>query len=1568
MYLRPTTMRGIPLVSLTSSPLTRGFYITRSENDLPSSTLAEDSTSPYTTIDSSIERQTETALIPDLISTTDETVTVTRNDQNEIELDTFNDNVNDIIKSKGVDNREEKSEERSENSDSTENPSTYTESDTISVGRSASKRGKLLRNFDYNTTPLSNVSPTSSTKRRIALALSRYNEASIPLWTGKRIVARKQNRTTVSLIEEAGRRIDESASPRITTSILKNASVTSEIPSTLTSAIPTIPLIVSESTTSPELLDVYGDLAYSTDGSTTEDSKDRTNAEAAITLTNSVITTTPSISKIASMTNDSTATIISTISDDSTSVTAMPSTANESIITTTSSSTVAVAKAPVVASDQATITTESATKSAGIEFPGFMTANYSAAAVPTHAIANDSVITPATTSIGVEITSPIANYSTDFANIIIPATISVEVKVTSAITNYSVTAIPTNTNAIVTDSAVTTAPVITISAGIEATSTTADSVVAIPSSPATSTREIAVDPTIITTSATTSTEVETISTITNHPAFIVPATTMIPATDISSSTIISSTNATVPATTSNLADADTVTVTNMLITTTIPTTVAIPTISDSNVITSTDVNVASTFAITDASTTTSRPRTSFAISSNDFVTSVDTTSTSSAVPTTLTIESTTTHFNPNVFNISNNSEVSAVTATAASIQTTEIPTTFETSPIFTSTAISRSLPSTNSAMLSTTAFSDRMSENSSMITQTPSTLFSIVTPVTNIATVEKSTAIYDESIATNAIIQTTGIYEPSSVQTTSEESTTPRVKIVSEEGASRTIQRRKDQTSKLDDRFDQKSSRRRVVNRTNNWIGRPVGQQTVNQRPLHRVTLYRGRPRRPPGYTSRVIEENRRRRITQKRARVNFEPISSTVKPDENIVVAQNITEDHVAYNRARNVRRRMRIVSKKVRERVEEEETTTLQATTLPFQSSTAANNETETLHRENGNNEKKRKVVLRRIKSQSQENLATNETSADSDSVNKNLSSNFQSDLRMSKNLFKQENKRERMRVVLKSIRPKSEEKNPIEEARANPDFIDKNFQGNFSRNFHANKNFSDGSTGRRMRVLLKSVRPKSKENNSTVEETSTDIIDENLQNNLSNNLSTSQNLADEKKTRRRMRIVLKKVRPKFEEEEAKTEEASADSNSTDESLRGAFSNILRRGKNFLVDHKTRRRMRVLLKSIKPKSEKRNSTVEETSADSDSTDKDLRGSFSSNFHTNVNLFDEEETRRSMKSTSEEKDSIAEETNAHSDFADKDFSSNLHVDDNLPDREKMMTQFKHGKKETTIEQLEDPEELQTTETLVLVEEDTDQPSLEVNSLKNGGFIGRTTGHSNRHRKPTQSTTGVPLINTFPSTVAIYRRGRPIETTFSSRVDLIDAYENTESTVVQHDQKADVSDQSIRAQEFAVTLADPPLSSSDTGRTPLRDDAARRKISTTVAPRTDPTIGRTISRYDADFRNRQRSRTKSARPTVNATTRPRRPPVLDYDYYEDETPIVIGKPFLNSKLFLTSKGTIRCLDQGNFPHPYSCKKFITCARMVSGQVIGTEYTCPDKLTFDPVGGICNWSAGLGCKD
>ncbi|XP_031628807.1 uncharacterized protein LOC116344420 [Contarinia nasturtii] len=90
-------------------------------------------------------------------------------------------------------------------------------------------------------------------------------------------------------------------------------------------------------------------------------------------------------------------------------------------------------------------------------------------------------------------------------------------------------------------------------------------------------------------------------------------------------------------------------------------------------------------------------------------------------------------------------------------------------------------------------------------------------------------------------------------------------------------------------------------------------------------------------------------------------------------------------------------------------------------------------------------------------------------------------------------------------------------------------------------------------------------------------------------------------------------------------------------------------------------------------------------------------------------------------------------------------------------------------------------------------------------------------------------------------------------------------------------------------------------------------------------------------------------------------------PVNEYDYYDDGDSI-IGKSTSKVKVILHDAGIIECLDQGNFPHPLSCRKFISCAKMEIGGVVGWEYTCPKGLSYDPVGGICNWAAGLGCKE
>ncbi|GAB0097299.1 uncharacterized protein DMENIID0001_129320 [Sergentomyia squamirostris] len=114
-------------------------------------------------------------------------------------------------------------------------------------------------------------------------------------------------------------------------------------------------------------------------------------------------------------------------------------------------------------------------------------------------------------------------------------------------------------------------------------------------------------------------------------------------------------------------------------------------------------------------------------------------------------------------------------------------------------------------------------------------------------------------------------------------------------------------------------------------------------------------------------------------------------------------------------------------------------------------------------------------------------------------------------------------------------------------------------------------------------------------------------------------------------------------------------------------------------------------------------------------------------------------------------------------------------------------------------------------------------------------------------------------------------------------------------------------------------------------------------------------------------RRSQRLQSSSPRSDQEFISRTYRP-AIDYDYYDDEDDRIIGKSNSQVKVILHGHGIIECLDQGNFPHPLSCRKFISCAKMENGGVVGWEYTCPKGLSYDPVGGICNWAAGLGCKE
>ncbi|XP_075977467.1 chitinase 6 isoform X3 [Anticarsia gemmatalis] len=133
-----------------------------------------------------------------------------------------------------------------------------------------------------------------------------------------------------------------------------------------------------------------------------------------------------------------------------------------------------------------------------------------------------------------------------------------------------------------------------------------------------------------------------------------------------------------------------------------------------------------------------------------------------------------------------------------------------------------------------------------------------------------------------------------------------------------------------------------------------------------------------------------------------------------------------------------------------------------------------------------------------------------------------------------------------------------------------------------------------------------------------------------------------------------------------------------------------------------------------------------------------------------------------------------------------------------------------------------------------------------------------------------------------------------------------------------------------------------------------------RKISTTLRPTTAaPTTTTTV-----------KSRRVPVKPFEKVAKEPKKVyrPIASYDYYDDSEEKVAVKYVEGTKVVMHENGNIECLDIGNFPHPTSCKKFISCARIENGSLLGWEYICPKGLSFDPVGGICNWSAGLGCNE
>ncbi|RVE54382.1 hypothetical protein evm_000867 [Chilo suppressalis] len=154
----------------------------------------------------------------------------------------------------------------------------------------------------------------------------------------------------------------------------------------------------------------------------------------------------------------------------------------------------------------------------------------------------------------------------------------------------------------------------------------------------------------------------------------------------------------------------------------------------------------------------------------------------------------------------------------------------------------------------------------------------------------------------------------------------------------------------------------------------------------------------------------------------------------------------------------------------------------------------------------------------------------------------------------------------------------------------------------------------------------------------------------------------------------------------------------------------------------------------------------------------------------------------------------------------------------------------------------------------------------------------------------------------------------------------------------------------------------PVTTPQTTTRRPFRKKVNRR-ISTTIRPTTPAYVPPATTAKPRRVPAKAKPFEK-VKPVPNRTYRP----IENYDYYDDSEEKVAEKYLEETKVILHRKGNIECLDIGNFPHPTSCKKFISCARIENGSIFGWEYICPKGLSFDPVGSICNWSAGLGCDE
>uniref|UniRef100_A0A0K8T485 Chitotriosidase-1 n=2 Tax=Lygus hesperus TaxID=30085 RepID=A0A0K8T485_LYGHE len=200
-----------------------------------------------------------------------------------------------------------------------------------------------------------------------------------------------------------------------------------------------------------------------------------------------------------------------------------------------------------------------------------------------------------------------------------------------------------------------------------------------------------------------------------------------------------------------------------------------------------------------------------------------------------------------------------------------------------------------------------------------------------------------------------------------------------------------------------------------------------------------------------------------------------------------------------------------------------------------------------------------------------------------------------------------------------------------------------------------------------------------------------------------------------------------------------------------------------------------------------------------------------------------------------------------------------------------------------------------------------------------------------------------------------------------------------ESSFDSDDSIPDLANVAVAAIQSLATL--PPTSPTDQYITTTIRPTFREIIETTQRPRPPPTRPHrpppSTTPAIIPVRSVARSSPRPFSKVIPGALAPQGPlrPITPlrpasgtlYDEYDDFYAEPVEIP-LSGKVRIHNDGYIECLDIGNFPHPFSCRKFISCAKMENSHLLGWEYTCPKGLSFDPIGGICNWNAGLGCKE